>query len=298
MRVRIGVVAFIPLFTLHLLGHAQTELVLPLDPNFMASSGNPAALAQEETGVSGLAFRNQLHFHNGKRSYLGNTLAWNMPAGTQAVSRSSWGVEAYSGIEPGLRRLKMNALYAYTTPLTTVTFLRLGLSLGFDQRRYGNDYLFPDEIYGTPQNTYFASKLSGSIGMGMEVQWQAWTLSASLQQLGNTMYRPRASMGLGYGKKIHSAAIQARINASLSYYHLDNHDLFRLSTGIMGQKFGSQIAQTIGLKKSESLSSIGLIYCVNRIHFQYDIGWSYYRSSTLGSSGIRNEFGLRYTFSN
>lgn len=298
MRVHIGVAVFISLMSFHLCGYAQTELILPLNPDFIPSAMNPASMAGNTTASASIAFRNQIQFRNARRIYEGNLFSWEVPVDAHASHLSYWGMNAFSSIETGIKRLKCNALYAYSTPLNASTHLRLGIQMGFDHRRYGNSYLFPDDIYGSPQNAAYTSKASLSVALGGEIIWKQWTAGIAIHQLGNQEEPIRSIISLHFNDVAHWDVSETQILATLAYYHIDNQDQIRLSTGMMWSQIGWRIAQTFGMQKSESTSTFGLNYQFKHLHFQYDIGWSYYNSALINSTGFRSEFGIIYLLSN
>ena len=297
MHGRFYIVFFLTILFFPHLGMAQTELVLPLNEDFIPSALNPAELGKISDKNASIAFRNQLQFHQSKRTYTGNLLAWETAVGTHALHNSYWGIHVFSADEPGLNRLKMNGLYAFNTPLSQNISLRLGIQMGYDYQQYSKDYLFPDEITGVADAVEMNSKESLSVAAGGEVEWNKWTFGTAFHQLGNRIGSIRSIYSVGYSDYLRLDSEQGLMSSKVGLYKIDNQNIIKISCALQGVQFGLHLAQSFGLKKSENMSIIGFLYQVENIHFQYNIGYSYLSTKNISSSGFRNEFGVTYSFS-
>lgn len=297
MRVHFCFAFILTLLLFPVIGKSQTELLLPLNDDFIRAALNPAAMGQSSPKKATLSFRNQLQYRQTNRSYTGNYFAWETAVGTHVSHQSFWGLQLFSADEPGLNRFKMNALYSYCTPLSEDINIRLGVQMGYDHQSYGKDYVFPDQIGLNSESMLLNSKESLSVAGGSELEWHKWTLGIAIHQLGNRIGSVRSLYTLRYTDNLPLGKEKGKMEAKAGYYHIDNQSLMRVSCALLGEQFGLNIAQTMGLKKSENTSSFGISYQLENIHFQYDIAWSYFTSSSISSTGFRSEFGIIYSFS-
>lgn len=298
MRARFFVFFWLNLLGFSVSGLAQTELILPLNEQFIPSALNPAGLGEASDHHACIAFRNQIQFHQSKRSYTGNLLTWESPVGTSTLHTSDWGIQVFSADEIGLKRLKFNTLYAFGTPLSENLNLRLGVQIGYDYQKYSQDYLFPDEISGTSDPLTLHSRESLSAATGGELTWKSWTIHLAFHQLGNRIGKIRSLYSLEYRYYFSTASIFNQINPSIGIYCIEDQNIIRTSCTLKGDRVGVFLAQYAGMKKSENTSMFGLSYRWENVHFQYSIGYSYLDTQSISSSGFRNEFGVIYTFLN